>query len=141
MKPEEAPGSNMAAQEPLRSRRLPENSQIKVDFSTPDRNNGGIDGVVQRLSSAAMSPFAQPAAPSKDYRSASPPLPSPPLPPSLPAQRLQHVESMCAKISDRVAEVQRAINGPHCAACEWKLDKKKKLMCTQSPHLHNTRSF
>lgn len=48
-------------------------------------------------------------------------------PPRLPAshrtKRLQHVESMCAlwaKISDRVAEVQQAINGPHCAACEWK---------------------
>lgn len=50
----------------------------------------------------------------------------PPLPASHRTKRLQHVESMCApraKISDRVAEVQRAINGPHCAACEWKFQK------------------
>lgn len=107
--------------------------QIKGDFSAVEKNNGGIDGMVQRLPSAEMSPFPQPAAPSKDYRTASP------SPASHRAQRLQHVESMCAKISDRVAEVQRAINGPHCAACEWK--SEKKLMCTQSPHLHNSKSF
>lgn len=49
-----------------------------------------------------------------------------PLPASHHTKRLQHVESMCAlwaKISDRVAAVQQAINGPHCAACEWKFLK------------------
>lgn len=86
--------------------------QIQVDFSASDKNNGGIDGIVQRLPAAEMSVLPQPG--TRDTHrarsSAIQRLPHHlPFPASHHTKRLQHVESMCtlrAKISDRVAEVQ-----------------------------------